>query len=333
MKKTLVALAALAATGAFAQVTMTGEFAYVFQQSTNGTGAQKSGQSVDTSEIYWDAKEDLGGGYKVAAHLEILGADRSGEAGNGAVQGRDGYMEFTTPVGGVKMGAIKNADYLSTYAGLGGTWEGLDGAMQDARTTRVQTTFFTKLSDVTLALSIQGQDQRTAGVAGYGAGYTGTPVGAGQPVNAAVVNYAAGPIVVDGEYLWFNNQAANADLLAPSGLAAMDRLSGNYDFGVVKVGLGWTKLTGVGSGTWTNTMEGVQVPLGATTLLANIQQSQMSGSTLGAGGTRTGYQLEAKYNFSKQTYAILDYQNWLGGIAVPDAQNSNATSLLLVKDF
>ena len=64
MKKTLVALAALAATGAFAQVTMTGEFAYVFQQSTNGTGAQKSGQSVDTSEIYWDAKEDLGGGMR-----------------------------------------------------------------------------------------------------------------------------------------------------------------------------------------------------------------------------------------------------------------------------
>ena len=191
---------------------MTGEFAYVFQQSTDGLGNQASGQNVDTSEIYWDAKEDLGGGYSMAAHLGILGADRSGEAGDGSVKGHNGYIQFTTPYFAIKSGVIKNSDYLESIAGVGGTWEDLNGAMQDARSTRAQTTIVTKLSDVTFGLSFQGQNQAVSGVAGYGEGYTGTGdvadvTGAGQAqqLTDLFVNYAAGPMVLDAQYLEFNN--------------------------------------------------------------------------------------------------------------------------------
>ena len=319
---------------------MTGEFAYVFQQSTDGNGNQSSGQSVDTSEIYWDAKEDLGGGYSMATHLGIGGADRSGETGGTTVYGHNGYIQFTTPYFAIKSGAIRNSDYLECVAGVGGTWVDLNGAMQDRRSTRNQTTIVTKLSDVTFGVSFEGQDQRTYGTPGYGAGYTGTAGGAGQQLTDLFVNYAAGAMVLDAQYLEFNNPLlANGDFNTGS-VAKMYRASGNYDFGAAKVGLGMTRLTGTNSSTWGNYMQGVSVPLNATTLTANLQQSRISDLVLtpALNTTRNGYSLQAQYNLSKQTYFILGYNNWLGqnsavGTGTVDNQHSNNTSLLMVKDF
>ncbi|MFZ4540096.1 porin, partial [Propionivibrio sp.] len=69
MKKTLVALAVLAASGAsMAQVTMTGTFNFgviaitAGKASATGTTVSSSGLGVHTSEVYLNVKEDLGGG-------------------------------------------------------------------------------------------------------------------------------------------------------------------------------------------------------------------------------------------------------------------------------
>ena len=72
MKKTLVALAALAATGAFAQVTITGNLAMGYAVATNvaNGGGDVSGLGVDTSEIDFAATEDLGGGVKAFFQCE-----------------------------------------------------------------------------------------------------------------------------------------------------------------------------------------------------------------------------------------------------------------------
>ena len=77
MKKTLVALAALAATGAFAQVTMTGELAWATKlRSLTGavcTYRRRIWLGTDTSiSSQLDASEDLGGGMKIAASPRLL---------------------------------------------------------------------------------------------------------------------------------------------------------------------------------------------------------------------------------------------------------------------
>ena len=81
MKKTLVALAVLAASGAsFAQVTLSGEFAYGFLATTDGAGNTASGLGIDTGLLVFSAKEDLGGGYMAEATMKT---DSSSGRSNG----------------------------------------------------------------------------------------------------------------------------------------------------------------------------------------------------------------------------------------------------------
>ena len=73
MKKTLVAIAALAATGAFAQVSLTGNLDFAGAQITGsmpgakGTTFATSSVTASTSVINISAVEDIGGGTKVTA--------------------------------------------------------------------------------------------------------------------------------------------------------------------------------------------------------------------------------------------------------------------------
>ena len=74
MKKTLVALAVLAASGAsFAQVSLSGEFAYGYSATTDAAGLKKSGGGLDTAQLVFSAKEDLGGGTSVAVTMKTDG--------------------------------------------------------------------------------------------------------------------------------------------------------------------------------------------------------------------------------------------------------------------
>jgi predicted porin len=83
MKKTLLALAIVAASGAaFAQsATLSG--AYVFgYQSTKVAGVRTAGIGTDTAAIALTASEDLGGGLKATARVSLGGMMRDG-AGTG----------------------------------------------------------------------------------------------------------------------------------------------------------------------------------------------------------------------------------------------------------
>jgi len=78
MKKSLVALAALAATSAFAQVTLTGTFdmTYSDAKTTFGDGSSRSLSSVGhsnqgTTAVKFNVAEDLGGGLKAVALYEL----------------------------------------------------------------------------------------------------------------------------------------------------------------------------------------------------------------------------------------------------------------------
>ena len=79
MKKTLVALAALAATASFAQssVTITGNLDFAYSNTTgtsltnNGTTFATTTGTGSTSVINLDAIEDLGGGMKATVHYGL----------------------------------------------------------------------------------------------------------------------------------------------------------------------------------------------------------------------------------------------------------------------
>jgi len=112
MKKTLVALAALASVSAFAQVTLTGNLDFAGAQLTGSqTGAKGSTISTtlgvsSTSVINLDAIEDIGGGSKVQVHYGLdprtLANDSFAVSNNAvttATNGSSGSIAGNTPTG------------------------------------------------------------------------------------------------------------------------------------------------------------------------------------------------------------------------------------------
>ncbi len=87
MKKTLIAVAALAATSAFAQVTITGGYAFGLKNTVTGAttaaGSDRTaaGLGIDTAEVKFGASEDLGGGMKVDVSMGLNNIQRGATVG------------------------------------------------------------------------------------------------------------------------------------------------------------------------------------------------------------------------------------------------------------
>ena len=79
MKKTLIALAVLAASGAsFAQVSVTGKLGFSIQKSAEvAGGSANQGMQMADGDINFAAKEDLGGGMSITAKqaFQLRGRD------------------------------------------------------------------------------------------------------------------------------------------------------------------------------------------------------------------------------------------------------------------
>ena len=340
MKKTLVALAALAATGAFAQVTITGNLAMGYQQvagvsTTNGGPGDYSGLGVDTSEIDFAATEDLGGGWKVEAKMALAGADRSNESGT-SVKGRNATLTLTTPVGAVVLGSVKAADYLSGgTAGVGALYynmaeldgaAGLTAGLFSARSSRDTLSYVLPMGGFTFGLS----HQEGANVQGLGTGAAGTAVAApaGQRLTAYSVKYAAGALVADAALLQFDQSAG-------AGSAKDEqRLSASYDLGVAKLGAGIqiTNYQGAANAAnpkKTQTLVGVNVPMGAASLGLNL--GNRKSDDFAVSGSQSGYALAVTYNLSKRTAVIGQYSNWESAVNTPT--RTAATAVLLSHSF
>jgi predicted porin len=358
MKKTLIALAVLAASGAsFAQVTITGNLTMGYQAASTGAAAggnsaDSSGFGVDTSEINFAATEDLGGGMKAVAKMALAGADRSGESNGttaGGVTGRDASLTVYTNVGLFSLGSVSSADYLSGgIAGVGAYYSGFNGKVLSARSRRDTVSYILPINDFKLTLSYQ----EAANNQGIGSGTSGSNSLAagnvGQTLQVIALNYAKGPLVLDGQYL-NNLSSANgsttfANATLPLGKTQV-RLSGSYDLGVVKFGLGHV-VTTADNGSNANpkqydTLVGASVPLGSLTLGAQFVtrrnddlaavQIATAGSNLGSNGTQNGWNVQATYALSKRTSMIANYARW--DAAVGNTTQANQTQLLLSHSF
>jgi predicted porin len=328
MKKTLIALAVLAASGAsFAQVTITGNLTMGYQAASDAAKNDTSGFGVDTSEVGFAATEDLGGGMKIVAKMKLAGADRSGESGTGAVTGRDASLALYTSVGVIGLASASSPDYLSgTLAGVDAYYSGWNGKVFSARTVRDVISFTMPLGAFTLATSYQEQ----TALQGLGNGTTGVggALGTGQSLTTYGVSYAKGPAAANFTYLNMNSPIGGAK--------DQTRLSGNYDLGAVKLGAGVVVTNNaVAAGAnpkITDMLVGASVPMGSLTLGLEFASRRTDDIAIASlNGTRTGASLQAAYALSKRTSMIGNYARW--DAAVGAANASTQYQLLLSHSF
>lgn len=351
MKKTLIALAVLAASGAsFAQVTISGNLAMGYRTTSTGavgSTSDSAGFGVDTSEIDFAATEDLGGGMKATAKLALAGADRSGESTSGAtttnnaVTGRDATLTLQTTAGAIVLGSVQAADYLSGgqgltagFAGVGAYYNGWDGKVLSGRTNRDTVTYILPVGAVSLYASYQETSDKAN--QGLGVGTTGIAGVTGQSLTVWGATYAKGGLALNGTYLNFNAKGS------AGATKDQTRLAGNYDFGAAKLGLGAVVTNTEGgtlvSGKTTDMLLGVTVPMGAVTLGVEFVQRKLddmaalSGGALAANGTVSGTSLQASYALSKRTAVIGNYARWTGYTNV-NADASSQFNLLLSHSF
>ena len=288
MKKSLIALAVLAASGvAMAQssVTMYG-VADLGLVKSNGISAQMSGSGFmnnGTSRLGVSGVEDLGGGLKASFNFEH-GLNMENGAGNlsgGQMWSRAAWLALQGGFGRFQMGRTLNPSFYGVAA-----WE-LTGT---ANYSAVGTQF-----------NYTGQGPRTSSVfqyttpnlSGFSAtlGYVMKPdnmIGLDPQGNAKYdlnAIYRNGPLVAALSY------NKTTDLKGNMALGA------SYDFGMAKVA-GSIQNNGGPSKGFTI---GATVPVGAFALTLDIARET------GDGMKNTDFLLEAKYALSKRTFAYAAY--------------------------
>lgn len=315
MKKTLIALAVLAASGAsFAQVTITGSYAAGYQAETAPAG-DKSGLGVDTSYVAFSASEDLGGGLKASALMALDGFTR------GTATGGDSNLTLAGGFGSLSLDNGKGSDYLS------GDYVGMDEKVFGAKTTSDSITYKTpSFSGLTVAFAHGESD--AASQVGLGVGAAGAA--AGQRNNTLTVSYAAGPLSATAAVRAYDQTGLGGAVASSTNNPnkSLVRAKASYDLGVAKIGGGVVQLT-MNQGTRTDTLIGAIVPFGNLTFVADVANRKFSDSF--TDGSTNGYGLSAAYAFSKRTNVSVSYAAWDGSIGA--SSRSTKTAVLLGHSF
>lgn len=305
MKKTLVALAVLAASGAsFAQATITGAYAYGYQTTSNVggvSGTDASGLGIDTSFVKFAASEDLGGGMAVGASMSIDGMNRGG------IFGGDSNINVSGAFGRVSMGNGRGPDTMTDYTNGS---VGMDGKVFSALTTSENISYSTPNMGgfVVQVQHLEGatsQATENAAPMGLGVGATGTSI---QRRNDIRVAYAAGKLAAAVNLLSYDQQGTSAT--TPTAATNAQRGYVRYDFGVANVGAAIYQLN-YQLGKRTDTMVAVNFPsvMGSKLDLGAEYASRDKNGTA-ADSFVTGTALSAKYNLSKRTAVTGTYARW-----------------------
>ena len=276
MKKSLIAMAAMVATGAFAQssLTISGQLdaGLVNVKTSNGQSQTTQGQGqFGASRLRFTGTEDLGGGLKASFNLEMQpNIANGGTSGNGLFN-RGAWLQLGSASvgdlrigrqGTVAMGLICGVDQHGCYSGFNGGGILFGGTNNTSRwisgnVGRGQNGSITYNSGVSNLSSGNGAGNADAtrvtnaftymspNFSGFtaqlqyalgGAATPNTNSGNGNAMGLSL-NYANGPVMVGLAY-----QSTNADfglLSVPAGNTSKGNqttLGGTYDFSVVKVG-------------------------------------------------------------------------------------------------
>ena len=359
MKKSLIAMAVLAASGAsYAQnVTISGTVGIGFEQLTNVgqltassglgfvpataavAGSDSSGLGGDTVELYFTAKEDLGGGQSIEAKL---GLDTVARAG---VVGGDTVLTYTNKsFGRIQMGATRSDAVHSGIPSAGAPVINMDGKLFEIRSNSEFVSYAVPIGPVVLVATYSEPGNSTASVApnvtsagttstpasnggvGLGVGTSGTQIG--QRNNTLAALYTAGPLQLMGAYRSYDNKDATSIKATTLTKEQVVAVAASYDLGVAKLGFGYNAIKTTIGATVDDMLVGLNVPMGALSIgmtygravtgnLQGVRDVTQSGAVAGvlpvmklAEGTATGYSIGAKYDLSKRTNLTVKYAAW-----------------------
>ena len=274
MKKTLIALAALASTAAFAQsVTLSGGVGMAAQKTTGGVSqlAQTDGW------VNFAVTEDLGGGLSIAASQQIAANGRGGsvnaEDTKFSVAGGFGKVEFNQMnAGSNNLGSLASLEKDVNWV-LGG----------DAKLSYLRYTAPTLVTGLTLQAGSY-KNQTAAGAAT--ATNLNTNIIGSSTLGSSFVKgtYTTGAATVAADYRLHDGRT---------------RVWAGYDFGVAKIDMG-TEVAYKDSTKKKQTGVGVTVPMGALTLGLHHETKD---------GTGKGTEVAAVYALSKRTNINFSYGN------------------------
>jgi len=297
MKKTLVAIAALALVGAASAqstVNLTGKFRFAYDAKNSGAGtatAKSNGFGVTDGNVTFAAVEDLGGGMKAGATMDVR---VRGRGAAGVVDGRDATVWLAGGFGTLVGGAVEAGNGIIGLGGAGAAVIGLDDGIALAAATNVDWLAYTTPSMGGFTASLQVVDS------------IGIPQGGGLQGSATLQDgvvlvgaYSNGPINFKADYTSFGANSA----AAPTADNRL-RLSGNYNLGVAVVGLGYQQSKNSASVKDKQWILGVNAPFGPINVGANITNRKVD-----TGLKVTAYDLGVQYNLSKRTYVLAAYQS------------------------
>lgn len=333
MKKTLIALAVLAASGAsFAQVTLSGNVGFGFEKSASQTASNAnagSGMTTVDGTINFTAKEDLGGGMSVIASTEVQLRGRSDavpsttSVNGNAFRPRNATLAMITPVGVISMGSIESPSGFFRTTSYTDSWNtGFDNA-NGPWDGKANIDFVRYLVPVSALPGLQLSAWYTEVGTGVGNAW---PSGISTKITAPVLmaNYAAGPITAYADYTVFSAQKVAG---APAALSPIldglnrYRIGADYNFGIAKVSLGYQTRDHDLADQYAF---GLTVPLGATTLNLTYgsRDSQKAAAKYGVAADveRTATGLQVRYNFSKTTFAEVAYATYTGGAKIANGE-------------
>ena len=335
MKKTIIALAVLAASAASgiasaqSTVTLYG-LADVYVGSTTTKQSPRGGASTSERKTVIDSRgfngsrfglkgsEDLGGGLKANFLLEG-GYDISTGAANSYVS----PYNFTGPVGDRK-GVESNATFgrnawvgVSSGFGevkLGNMWTPYD-EVKGSGAGAFDAFIFAPAKNVWVSNDYKFNPGNAiyystptiggfsaAGMVSFGENKTST-INAGG-IGSMNVQFASGPVAVAFAYQIEKQGGATA---TEPNKVKFTQLNGSYDLGAAKLlaAYGNVKVGGLK----TNELQiGVDVPLGSVLTVSGGFASSKTKSTAGAESKRSGFGLAAKYYISKRTFLYTGLQ-------------------------
>jgi hypothetical protein len=328
MKKTLIAMAVLAASGAsFAQVSITGAVAMGYQADTNASNVATGGLGIDTTALTFAASEDLGGGLKASASLGLDGVNRGG------ANGGDTAMSLSGSFGKVGFSSSRGSDYLSGgVAGVAGI--GLDGKLFSGLVATDNMTYaLPAFGPVTVSFVTEEVTTAENAAGGFGIGSGGgfaagaTPA-AYQRRNGVAVAYSAGPLAANAAYQAYDR---NTSAEGSTQMSNRVRASFSYDLGVAKLGAGFDQRQLV-VGTRVDSLLGVSVPVGAWTLGAQYGlRTTADYVSAASNGTRSSTGLKAAYALSARTSLSYTYVKF--DASVNPANASTYQAVLLAHSF
>jgi hypothetical protein len=354
MKKSLVALAVLAASGAtFAQVAVTGKlgFAYFKDYKTDATANSASkGFQVTDGDVGFAATEDLGGGMSAKADLRVKlrGRDTS-------VTARDAILTLSTPAGVLTAGAIEEKSLL--LAGLALAPD-LDKGPEIIILAPTQNNDFIKFEAPVGPVKLSAKyfelgyhdDGAVQSTAGNSTKINGTTLG---------LSYNAGPVMAVLDFTGYSGVTGFAVTSTGSylngstfnGLSAANlnelydglyrtRIVGSYDLGVAKVAAGYENRTKSLAPQYT---VGVSAPVGPVVFALNYANRASQGAIAAGNGSamvpaqdsRSMTGLVAQYNLSKTAYVSANYASYTGVALTPSGTNltDNEYKIVFMKSF